>query len=363
MQQQRPWERPPALHAFWRAFLAGEWVTRSFAWVSMMISRFAGPMMTMAVSYLMLYAIDTHHDLSTPVAHPSVWDSLATTASDLLNMTAELVFPGTVGLGIRALVRWNWLHTALYALVSVMFAVLTIRLLAAFMTGGLTNGFLSSMLLWRAVSALSSTMVAEVCSHHEEDQCLPPQHRNRIDELAAQGEHLADELSQLSIILQARLQESATELASTIHEQLTAELAALKESLQTDREKPAQSPPVKAHRHRETRSTRPLKRKRAASVQATEKRPVQPAFSGTGSERERTEKQTAFAARAFVFSCLQERPEAKLTEMKSLALAQGHELSLATISRYRKHVLARCESSAPANDESITLKGENSAYS
>jgi hypothetical protein len=49
--------------------------------------------------------------------------------------------------------------------------------------------------------------------------------------------------------------------------------------------------------------------------------------------------------------------------MKSLALARGHVLSLATISRYRKQLLARRESSALANDESTTMQGENAARS
>ncbi len=265
---------------------------------------------------------------------------------------------------MQALLRRQWLHAALYAVVSLMFAVLTIMLLAVFMTGDLTNRFLSGMLLWRAISALSYTVVAEVRSHHQgEERSLPPHHQARLDELAARGERLAAELSHLSTTLQERLQESAAELASSMHVQLISGLAALKESLQTDREKPAQHAPVEAHRPRETRLTQPLKRKRAASVQATEKRPGLQAHPGTGSGRGHDEQQRAFDVRAFIFSCLQERPEAKLAEMKSLALARGHVLSLATISRYRKQLLARRESSALANDESTTMQGENAARS
>src|SRR5579884_3304385 len=340
--QQRSWARHPTLHAFWRVFLAGKWVTRSFGRVYMMVGHFAVPMMTMAAGYLMLYAIDTHHGLAAPVAHPSVWDSLATAASGIINVTPERVFPGTVGFCMQALLRRQWLHAALYAVVSLMFAVLTIMLLAVFMTGDLTNRFLSGMLLWRAISALSYTVVAEVRSHHQgEERSLPPHHQARLDELAARGERLAAELSHLSTTLQERLQESAAELASSMHVQLISGLAAL----------------------RETRLTQPLKRKRAASVQATEKRPGLQAHPGTGSGCGHDEQQRAFDVRAFIFSCLQERPEAKLAEMKSLALARGHVLSQATISRYRKQLLARRESSALANDESTTMQGENAARS
>jgi hypothetical protein len=165
--QGQYWQRHPTQVAFLRAFLAGEWVTRSFGWFSMMVSRFAGPVMTIAVGYLILYAIDSHHGLSTVVSHPTVWDSIAQVASGIINVTPELVFPGTVVLSIQALLRRSWLHGALYATASLMFAVLTILLLQAYMTGGLTDSFLSDMLLWRAVSALSYTVVAEVCSHHD----------------------------------------------------------------------------------------------------------------------------------------------------------------------------------------------------
>jgi len=357
-QRQGYWERHPALLAFLRAFLAGEWVTRSFAWFYMMVSRFAGPTMTIAVGYLMLYAIDSHHGLATPVLHPSAWDSLAVGASGIINVTPELVFPGTVVLAIRALLRRNWLHASLYALASLMFAVLTIMLLNAFMTDGITDSFLSGMLLWRAISALSYTVVAEVCSHHGEgDQYSSQQQQNqqaRLDALTAQVEHLAAELSHLSTNVQDRLHESATILASNLQVQLTSELSALKESLHKDREKLTRHTSMKAQQQRETRITQPLEGKAPAPVQAPQKRPVLRALPRAGSEGARM-AQASFDARAFVFSCLQERPEAKLAEIESLALARGHELSQATISRYRKQFLARRESSVLANNESSTM--------
>src|SRR5579885_2645906 len=206
MQHGSYWERHPALLAFLRAFLAGEWVTRTFAWFYMMVSRFAGPTMTIAVGYLMLYAIDSHHGLATPVAHPSAWDSLAVGASDIINVTPELVFPGTVVLAILALLRRNWLHASLYATASLMFAVLTIMLLNAFMTDGITDSFLSGMLLWRAISALSYTVVAEVCSHHTE----PPSDtggqsqrvQSQLDDLVQQVNSLQSELHSVHSELQ-----------------------------------------------------------------------------------------------------------------------------------------------------------------
>jgi hypothetical protein len=201
MQHRSFWERHPGLHAFLMAFLAGEWVTCAFAWFYMMVSRFAGPTMTIAVVYLMLYAIDSHHGLTTTVAHPSAWDSLATGASGIINVTPELVFPGKVVLAIRALLRRNWLHASLYALASLLFAVLTIMLLNAFMTDGITDSFLSGMLLWRAISALSYTVVAEVCSHHgEQSQDVGVQ--SQLEDLMHQVNSLQSELHSVHSELQ-----------------------------------------------------------------------------------------------------------------------------------------------------------------
>jgi hypothetical protein len=358
-QRQGYWEQHPAQLAFLQAFLSGEWVTRAFAWFYMMVSRFAGPTMTIAVGYLMLYAIDSHHGLAAPVAHPSFSDSLAQAASGIINVTPELVFPGTVVLAIRALLCKNWLHASLYGVASVMFAALTILLLDAFMTGRITDSFLSGMLLWRAISALSYTVVAEVCSHHGgEGQPSVQQQQNqqtRLDDLTVQVEHLTAELSHLSTNVQDRLHESANVLASNLQLQLATELAAMKESLQRDGEKLAHRAPVKAQQHRETRTTQPLEGQITASGQTAQKRPLLRALPIPGSESKQ-EKQVAFDARAFVFSCLQDQPGAKLAEIESAARAHGHELSQATISRYRKQFLAHRESTILASDESSTMQ-------
>jgi hypothetical protein len=220
MRQQHGsyWEQHPALLAFLQAFLSGEWVTRAFAWFYMMVSRFAGPTMTIAVGYLMLYAIDSHHGLATPVAHPSFSDSLAQASSGIINVTPELVFPGTVVLAIRALLRKNWLHASLYGVASVMFAALTILLLDAFMTGGITDSFLSGMLLWRAISALSYTVVAEVCSHHTEPSPDAGVHshgvQSQLEDLVQQVNSLQSELHSVQSTVQSHGVQSTVQQTS-----------------------------------------------------------------------------------------------------------------------------------------------------
>lgn len=163
------WERHPVASALIRAFFSGEWVTRTFGWFYMMVSRFAGPAMTIAVGYLIVYAIDTHNSLASMPKDPNQWDEIASFASGFINVTPELVFPGTVVLSIYAFVQKRWVHGVLNAIASVAFATLTLVLLHAFTTNGINDQFLGAMLLWRAVSALFYTVVAEVCSHGQAD--------------------------------------------------------------------------------------------------------------------------------------------------------------------------------------------------
>src|SRR5215471_16702240 len=174
-----------------QALTSGIWVTRFFGWFYMMVSRFAGPGMTVAVAYLILYAIDSHHGLATSIPKPTTFDDLASLCSGVINVTPELVFPGTVVLCLQALTQRRWDHFFLQMIASVAFAALTIILLNAYNNNGITDAFLAGMLLWRAASALFYTVVAEYCSHHTgEQRSLPAaqvQHfEQRITDLAEQ---------------------------------------------------------------------------------------------------------------------------------------------------------------------------------
>jgi hypothetical protein len=60
-----------------------------------------------------------------------------------------------------------------------------------------------------------------------------------------------------------------------------------------------------------------------------------------------------FDTRAFVFSCLQENAHLKLAEIAALARGEGQELSLPTISRYRKQFFDTRESSAVVGEELV----------
>jgi hypothetical protein len=60
-----------------------------------------------------------------------------------------------------------------------------------------------------------------------------------------------------------------------------------------------------------------------------------------------------FDTRAFIFSCLQENADLKLSEIAALARGEGQELSLPTISRYRKQFFDTRENSAVVGEELV----------
>jgi hypothetical protein len=297
--------------------------------------------MTIAVGYLILYAIDSHHGLAAAVKAPGVWDSLASFSSGVINITPELVFPGTVVLCIQALTRKNWFHGALYAIASVAFAWLTLALLNAYMSNGLDDGFLSGMLLWRAASSLFYTVVAELCSRQAFSTVESAQHdRQQLGTLHQQVQQLASELA----TVRESLQQYEEALASI--PAMKAQLRRLESSAVTGVHKRAEwpvlraLPPVRQQDNHEDSRTRRLKDAREAVLQAT-----------TGVNK--------FDARAFVFACLQENPDLKLAEIEQLALARDQELSQSTASRYRKQFFARDESSivqVASSNESSTMQ-------
>jgi peptidoglycan hydrolase CwlO-like protein len=163
---QQYWEKHPVQYEVVQILREGEWVTHVFEWVFMMVSRFAGYIMTLAVGYLILYVIETKHGLDAIPVHSQLSDQLAIFSNIVINVTPELVFPGVVVLCIRAFTVRRWLDGALYLATAVAFAVLTMALLNAFMNSTITREFLSAMLFWRAGAALSYTVVVAYCGGH-----------------------------------------------------------------------------------------------------------------------------------------------------------------------------------------------------
>src|SRR6266487_2333557 len=163
---QRYWEEHPTAYEIVQIIREGQWVTHVFEWIFMMVSRFAGYLMTLAVGYLIYYAIEFKHSLDAIPAHPQFSDALASFSNVVINVGPELVFPGVVVLCIRAFTVRRWLDAVLYLVTTIAFVILTMVLLNAFMSGQITKVFLESMLFWRAGAALSYTVVVAYCGGH-----------------------------------------------------------------------------------------------------------------------------------------------------------------------------------------------------
>jgi peptidoglycan hydrolase CwlO-like protein len=160
------WEKHPALYELAQILGDGQWVSHVFEWVFMMVSRFAGYMMTFAIGYLIYYAIETKHSIDAIPVHPGLADNLAVYSNVIINVAPELVFPGVVVMCMRAFAARRWWDGVLYLVTSAAFVILTMVLLNAFMNNGISQSFLAGMLFWRAGAALFYTVVVAYCSGH-----------------------------------------------------------------------------------------------------------------------------------------------------------------------------------------------------
>jgi len=166
-QQNTFWEEHPFWASLTKHVQEGKWVTHLFEWLFMYISRFAAYAMTFAVGYIILYAIESGHGMDVVVKNPNWIDTLAVVSNQLINVAPELVFPGVVVLCIRSLTARKWIDFWAWLVTSVIFVILTMTLLNAFMNDGINKEFLASMLFWRAGAALWYTVVVAYCGGGE----------------------------------------------------------------------------------------------------------------------------------------------------------------------------------------------------
>lgn len=160
------WNKHPILSQIIQVVREGQWITHVFEWLFMMVSRLTGYAMTLAIGYLIYYAIEFKHSLDAVIAHPGFADNLASYSNVIINVGPELVFPGVVVLCIRSLTARRWLDGTLYLVTTILFVTLTMVLLNAFMDNQITAGFLAAMLFWRAFASLWYTVVAAYCGGH-----------------------------------------------------------------------------------------------------------------------------------------------------------------------------------------------------
>lgn len=163
---QQYWDRHPFQYELVSILREGQWVSHVFELLFMYVSLFSGYLMTLAVGYLIFYAIEFKHSLDAVAVHPTFPDQVAIASNVIINVGPELVFPGIVVLCIRSFTTRRWVDGTLYAVTTIAFGLLTMSLLNAFMNDGITKDFLAAMLFWRALAALFYTVVVAYCGGH-----------------------------------------------------------------------------------------------------------------------------------------------------------------------------------------------------
>jgi hemerythrin-like domain-containing protein len=205
----------------------GNWITGFFEWFFSQVSRISGPGMTIAVGYLIIYAMEMHRSTAITYPKPDQWDALAHFADGFVNVAPEIVFPGVAVLGIISAFRREKLNAWLYCSMATVFFILTMVVLHANSDGAITNDFVQQMLLWRAFAAIVYTVVVEIC--HQNKGLDYPEIQALVQSLRDQMKGLSQERDRLQETLQSEqkslrsiidgLRDEQQSLRSTIDQQ------------------------------------------------------------------------------------------------------------------------------------------------
>lgn len=203
---------------------------------------------------------------------------------------------------------------------------------------------------------------------HSLRQYAEVRQQQTIDQLRQELQTLRDELARARESFQARLNESSAVLTESLHQELASEFSQIRAGLQTgDNESSTIAELRTSITHIESslkgemaRLKSMLDRQAQECVQKpaerTQARPMLRALPTNGRIARKMAPQAApaekFDARAFVYACLEERADMKLSEIAARAKLAGQELSEATSSRYRKQFFASRESELASLDES-----------
>ncbi|HZU03984.1 MAG TPA: hypothetical protein VFA10_30255 [Ktedonobacteraceae bacterium] len=180
-------------------------------------------------------------------------------------------------------------------------------------------------------SESASRLRAEMTQAQSDQAATIAELQQRLSALQSEKDHIIDELSQARQSLQhasrneSSLQASISEKELSWQAKMHAAVKAAREEMQAlmKAEAGAEQGKLQAEIEELKRANAQLK----AQTREAVKTPVK-----TG-KRVSSEK---FDTKAFVFSCLQDNPDMKLSEIVQAAKLNGQELSEPTISRYRK---------------------------
>jgi hypothetical protein len=345
-------------------------ITRGGNWLFLLLSRLAEPLMFLSVLYVIAETV-----------LPSLFKAhmllgISSACIIVLNTAPEVILPGCFMQASMAEEDQAWMYKTMGS----VFIGLTFITLASFIWE-FPAGAVSVILFFRCAAGVLYSLLVRMtpqCDLHMSNR----QHQTQLDELA---KRFNQQVQQLEKSFQQRLNESSTTLERSFHQHLVTELSPVQESFQQHQEMLALTPGMKAHfQHIEGSIAEDLRQikaslERQAHSQVTEPKilvdhpvlralpSVQPPNSDVKTRSARDARQShpqavsgeKFDARAFVFACLQENADLKLSEIEHLALTRDQELSQPTISRYRKLFFASRESSTVVNNESSTMKAES----
>ncbi len=331
-------------------------ITRGGNWLFLLLSRLAEPLMFLSVLYVIAETV-----------LPGLFKAhmlldISSACIIVLNTAPEVILPGCFMQANQAPEGQAWMYKAM----GCVFIGLTFITLASFIWS-FPAGAVSVILFFRCAAGVLYSLLVRMTPQH--DLLSNRQHPDQLDELTTSfnqqvlqleksfqqrlsesfttlernfQQHLAKELSQTKNSFHQQLNESSATLARDIHQELSGELSCIDESFQQIE----RSLSEQLHRMHTTLE------KQATETQKKIERPVLRALPAVRQSTSQAVSEEKFDARAFVFVCLQENADLKLSEIEQRALAQHQELSQPTISRYRKQFFAKNESSSVVANES-----------
>jgi len=276
------------------------------------------------------------------------------------------------------------LGVALVVLMILNVALASIKHTLPMIPDGVFVGIETVLLIARAIVAVLFGHAIHALREEYGESTITIKDANELQQRIAE---LSAELAQVQQSFQQRLRESSATIEKNFHQQLSTQLSQVHESFQQYQDVLALLPNLQAQlQHIESATAEEIRRVRASLEKQLQSQRASPRKRGEppvlralpAIEQESLEARTRrvkdahqpatqalaeekFDARAFVFACLEENPDLKLSEIGQLAFSRGRELSQPTASRYRKQFFARGESSTVVDSESSAMKAESRA--
>ena len=324
-------------------------ITRGGNWLFLLLSRLAEPLMFLSVLYVIAETV-----------LPSLFKAhmllgISSACIIILNTAPEVILPGCFMQANQAPEGQSWMYKAM----GWAFIGLTFITLASFIWS-FPLGAVSVILFFRCAAGVLYSLLVRMTPQRI-DVMSTRQHQAQLDELTTSFNQQIQGLSKQLVGVQENLQRqhiaSSTELTKNLQAQLALEITPLKENLasvpglQTNLQHIANSTTEELQR-----MSRFIEKQAASETQKWTERPALRALPATRQSAPQVQPDGKFEARAFVFACLQENADLKLSEIEQRAQALGQELSQSSISRYRSQFFANSARSTTDDNASSTMQ-------